>query len=255
MLNLLKNNKKLSVIIPVYKYEKDIKNNLQVIKKTIAQYFHNYEIIAVIDGKLDNSFNEAKKAKGIKVVGYHDNRGKGAAIKYGFQYCTGDYVTFIDCDLDINPQVIKNFIPYMSTAELVIGSKRHPFSKLKYPIIRKILSYLFHVFTFIILGIKLRDTQSGAKLIKKEVLDVIMPLILVKRYAFDAELCFLAQKHGFKMVEAPVNVDFGKETGSINSKTLIRTIYGMFVDVLAIRYRYSILKYYQKEYHKNRFEK
>jgi hypothetical protein len=137
----------------------------------------------------------------------------------------------------------------MATADLIIGCKRHPFSKLKYPISRMILSKGYQLFSSLLLGVSLRDTQTGLKLIKREVLDIIMPLLTVKRHAFDLELCFLAQKHGFRVVEAPISIDYKFSGTSIDKRTII----GMFLDTMAIRYRYSVLKYYQKMYHKSRF--
>ncbi len=243
-------SKKLSVIVPVYKAESFICKNLHEIKKSISNYFPNYEIIAVIDGEIDKSKQEAQKVDGIKVVSYKENKGKGNALKIGFEHSTGDYITFIDCDMDIHPEQLKNFFPYMATADIIIGSKRHPFSKLQYPLIRKILSTGFLIYSWIILGVKLRDTQSGFKLIKREVLEVIMPLLLVKRYAFDLELCFLAQKHGFRSVEAPLHIEYG-EFSNGSSTIKLNDILHMFLDVLAIRYRYSIKKYYQRKFWKN----
>ncbi|MEK6819455.1 MAG: glycosyltransferase [Nanoarchaeota archaeon] len=235
---------KLSVIVPVYKAEKFITGNLENIRDSVSKYFSDSEIIAVIDGNFDGSMEQAKKVKGIKVIGYEKNRGKGAALKYGFEHSHGDYITFIDCDMDIHPDQLRNFIPYMTSADLVIGSKRHPFSRIRYPWYRKVLSKGFQLYSWLILQVHLRDTQSGLKLIKREVLEVIMPLILVKKYAFDLELCFLAQKHGFRTVEAPLSIDYQFRSG-IN---FFKAIKGMFLDVLAIRYRYSFLNYYQKKF-------
>jgi len=244
--------KKLSVIVPIYKAESFIKRNLEEMKKSISKHFPNYEIIAVIDGEdIDNSKQEAEKVEGIKVISYKENKGKGYALKYGFDHSSGDYITFLDCDLDIHPDQLKNFFPYMATADLVIGSKRHPFSKLHYPLMRKILSAGFRFYSWLVLGVKLRDTQSGLKLIKREVLEVIMPLLLVKRYAMDIELCFLAQKHGFRTVEAPLHIDFGTFNNHTASTIKFKDIRGMFLDVLAIRYRYSIKHYYQRMFWKN----
>ena len=263
--------KKLSVIVPVYRAESFIQRSLEEIKKSISKNFPNYEIIAVIDGELDNSKQEALKVEGIKVISYKENKGKGHALKTGFENSTGDYITFVDCDLDLHPEQLKNFFPYMATADLVIGSKRHPFSKINYPLKRTILSNGFRLYQWTILGVKLRDTQSGLKLIKREVLEIIMPLVMVKRYGFDLELCFLAQKHGFRTVEAPLNVEFGTfKTSNSNSnynsscpipvqdKNMLSgstikmsDIRGMFLDVLAIRYRYSIKHYYQHQFWKN----
>lgn len=244
-------SKKLSVIVPVYNSEKFIAQNLERMKKEVSEVFPNYEIIAVIDGIKDNSYNEAKKVKGIKVIQLPVNQGKGAALKEGFNHSTGDYITFADADRDIPIRQIRNFAPYLATADLVIGSKRHPFSRIRYPLIRRILSRGFQIYSWMILQVHLRDTQSGLKLIKREVLEVIMPLILVKRYAFDVELCFLAQKHGFRTVEAPIFVNFDNTKGGAASW---KTIRGMFLDVLAIRYRYSIKHYYQIKFWTEKFQ-
>ncbi len=242
-------SKKLSIIVPVYRAENYIALNLLRMKESFSRYFPNNEIIAVIDGHVDNSFEEAMRVSGIQVHGYSQNMGKGFALKYGFRFCTGDYVTFMDCDMDINPEMIRNFIPYMASADVVIGSKRHPFSEVDYPLYRKALSRGYHLFLWLVLGLRLRDTQTGLKVVKREVLEVIMPLILVKRYAFDAELCFLAQKHGFRIVEAPIRVNYKFNGTGINTKS----IWGMFIDTLAIRYRYTILHYYQKKYKRDNF--
>lgn len=250
-------NKKLSVIVPVYNGEKFIAENLEIIRNSFKKYFNNLEIIVVIDGMTDNSKQEAlktaRKYPDVKIVAYKENKGKGNAIKTGFEHSTGDYITFIDCDIDIHPEQVKNFLPYLATADVIIGSKRHPFSKLNYPLSRRILSRGFQLYSFIILHTGLRDTQSGFKLIKREVLEIIMPLLLVKRYAFDLELCFLAKKHGFRVVEAPLHIDFqGNSSLSKTPTSTLKTARGMFMDVLAIRYRYSILKYYQNKFWESR---
>ena len=236
--------KKLSVIVPVYKAEGFIARNLEEMKHSISNYFPNYEVIAVIDGQLDRSTEEASKVKNVKIVSCKENHGKGYALKIGFERSNGDYITFVDCDMDIDPRQLSSFIPYLATADMVIGSKRHPFSKLHYPLKRKIMSRMFQWYSWFVLGTKIRDTQSGLKLIKREVLDVIMPMILVKRYAFDLELCFLAQKHGFRIVEAPLYIDYKLNGSGMDFKN----IFGMFLDVLAIGYRYNVKKYYKKKF-------
>ena len=105
------------------------------------------------------------------------------------------------------------------------------------------MSVGFHYLSRIVLGISINDTQSGLKLLKRDLLEIIMPLVLVKRYAFDLELCFLAEKHGFRTVEAPIKIDF-KGRSNINAGVA----FNMFKDMLAIRYRYTIKRYYQKKY-------
>ena len=83
------NGEKISVIIPCYKAEKFIAKNLSKMKDSISKYFKNYEIIAVIDGEVDKSAQEARKVDGVKVLSYKENKGKGYALKYWFNHSTG----------------------------------------------------------------------------------------------------------------------------------------------------------------------
>lgn len=248
---------KLSVIIPSYKAEKFIvkniekfKKQLEEIKKKYSFYISDWEIVLVIDGiNVDNSYSFAKKIKKIKVFSYPENRGKGYALKFGFQKSTGDYITFLDVDGDIPLWQIGNFFPYLSTHDIVIGSKRHPFSKVNYSFFRKMLSKIFQICCRVIVNVSLKDTQSGLKLIKRQALDAFFFLSKMERFSFDIELCFLATKHGFNIAEVPIQVNLQKGT-----TIEITTPFKMFFDLIKIRYCYSIKKEYQKKFHQNKFK-
>ena len=69
---------KLSIIIPTYKQEKTIQLDLENILKTMNQTRWEYEIICVVDGFLDKTFDNASKVKDdhVKVIGYEKNRGR-----------------------------------------------------------------------------------------------------------------------------------------------------------------------------------
>ena len=248
-----KNLKKLSVVIPVYRAEAFIKKTLTNYKKEIdalsGVFFENYEIILIVDGEVDKTNLLAKKIKGIRVFSYLQNKGKGYALRQGFLRASGDLILMIDADGDFSLKQIANFFPYLETADIVVGSKRHPFSKIVYPMHRRFLSRGFQVLSKIVLGISLRDTQSGIKIVKREVLDILWPSLLMDRFSFDLEMCFLAQKHGFRTVEAPVSLQFeGKSTIRLLS------VWRMFWDVLRIRCRFSITCVYQQRFQKEKFK-
>ena len=75
----------LSVVIPAYKKEKTIIKDLKAIKVVLDSIRYDYEIVVVVDGRTDKTFEKAKevKSKKIKVVGYETNKGKGHAVRYG----------------------------------------------------------------------------------------------------------------------------------------------------------------------------
>jgi len=225
--------------------ETNIYSNMQEMIKSLDKNFKNYEIILVDDGSTNDCFKQAKKIKSkkLKVVGYKTNKGKGNALKYGYNFVNGDYVTFIDADLDLHPDQIKGFFDYLDGADAVIGSKRHKLSRVHYPGYRRVLSWFYQKFIFLLFGLNLRDTQSGIKLFKKELLDIVLPKVLVKKYAFDLELLVNAKKEGFKVNEAPIKLDYKFSGTGIN----LKQIYYMLLDTLAIFYRLRILKHYDKK--------
>jgi len=240
-------NNLLSVIVPAYKQEKTIKKDLENIDKTLSAGLGNYdyEIICVVDGKLDKTWEEAEKAKSpkVKVVGYDVNHGKGFAVRYGFANSKGNLVSFLDAGMDISPEGVMMLMSHMEwyNADIVVGSKRHPDSKVNYPFSRRILSIGYHMGVKILFGLDLTDTQSGIKLFKREVVQAILPRLLVKRYAMDIEMLAVAKYLGFgRIYEGPIEVTFDASNSGISRNA----VFNMFWDTLAVFYRLKILRYY-----------
>jgi len=204
----------LSVIIPIYKQEKTIKKDLQNINETLKQIRYDYEIIAVVDGtSVDNSFSEIRKLKlsNLKVFGYKTNHGKGYAVRYGMAKTQGDYVAFIDSGMEIDPNGISLVLEHMEwyDADIIVASKRHPASRVNYPLDRKIISFGAHIISRFLLGINIHDTQAGLKIFKRQVLIKVLPRLVVKQYAFDLEILTVANKLGFnKIYEAPIKLNY-----------------------------------------------
>lgn len=239
----MKQNKiKLSVVMPAYN-NADIVINLKEAIKALERVTKDFELILVDDGSKNKLFFEAKKINynRVKVVGYSKNQGKGHAIKYGSRFATGDYVTFLDSGRDINPEQIKSFIEIMERekADIVIGSKKHKDSKLYYPAMRRFMSFIYQMVNRILFGLNVKDTQVGLKLFKGEVIRKIMPMIVVKRFAFDLELLVIATKYGYKIVEAPVTIKY-KFKSTVNPKA----VFWMLWDTAAVFYRAKILHQY-----------
>jgi glycosyltransferase involved in cell wall biosynthesis len=154
----------------------------------------------------------------------------------------GDYVVFLDSDIDLHPAQLETFFDIMKldNADVVIGSKRHPNSILNYPLQRKVMSNVYYFLIKIMFGLPVRDTQTGLKLFKYEVLKRIFPRIVVKAFAFDLEILANAYRLGYKIAEAPVHIDSRREFGRIGIREILET----WIDTLAIFYRMHILRYY-----------
>lgn len=241
----------ISVIVPAYKQEKTIKKDIIRIKKVLDQIRYNYEIIVVIDGILDKTFYNAKKIKNkkIKVIGYKNNRGKGHAVRFGMARAKGNIISFIDSGMDINPNGLSMLLEHLEwyMADIIVGSKLHPVSRVNYPFKRKILSIGYRILVRLLFGLNIRDTQVGIKFYRKKVLKDVLPRLLIKTYAFDIEILAVAHHLGYKRIyEAPVEIDFKKNSSvtSIMSSNFWKVIFCMLWDTLAVFYRLKILHYY-----------
>lgn len=255
--------KLVSVIVPAYKQEDTIVRDLHRIKEVLDKLRYPTELICVVDGKVDNTFERAsefsKPYKNFKVIGYETNKGKGHAVRFGMAASLGEIVGFIDSGMDLNPNGLSMLLEHFEwyKADIIVGSKRHPVSKVDYPWQRRILSIGYQFIVWILFGLNVRDTQVGMKFFRREVVEKVLPRLLVKRFAFDVEMLVVANYLGFKRIfEAPIDITlrFGG-TSTITNQKFFRTVLAMLTDTLAVFYRLRILGYYSdKNQRKWRFD-
>ena len=240
-------NKKISVIIPAYNEEKNIVNTINETKRELENLNCVYEIIVVNDGSIDKTFEIVKnnfsfEKDKVRPEGYKTNFGKGNAIKYGVGFTEGDYILFMDADLDLHPRQLGCFLDEMkkSNADAVIGSKKAKNSKVIYSFKRRFLSNGYYYFIKILFGLPVRDTQTGFKLFKREALKECINNVFVKRYAFDLELLIVLHKKGYKIIECPVEVTQSRSAGRIGQKD----VFSVFKDTIKIFNRLYFNNYY-----------
>jgi len=248
--------KSISLVVPAYKQEKTIEQNIKKLDKTLSSLPYKYEIIVVVDGFLDGTYKKAKsmEKKNIKVLGYEKNRGKGYAVKYGMLKARGGIVGFIDGGMDIDPTGISLLLDLMNfhNADIVVGSKLHPESHVNYPPARRVLSWGYRTLTEILFGLTIRDTQVGLKFFRSKVAKDVFPRILVKNFAFDVEVLAVAYARGYtKIIEGPIELNFGGMS-SVTTTSFWKIILHMLWDTLAVFYRLKILHYYDKPHSRSK---
>jgi len=234
----------LSIIVPTYRGGPRIYGNLVRLDHALSIIGEPYEIIVVSDGDVDNTREEAGRLDAPHVCVYHyaRNMGKGFALRYGVARSHGEIVTFIDGDGDIDPVQIASYLRIMheTSADIVVASKRHPDSQVIYPALRRLYSATYQALLRVLFDLQVRDTQVGLKLFRREVLAVVLPRIVVKRYAFDLELLVVASHLGFKrVVEAPVCIG-QRFSSTINRRAIMSILW----ETAAIFYRKRVLHYY-----------
>ena len=236
----------VSIVMPFYNpgvaFGAAIREVLDVLDRSGV----GYELIAVSDGSTDSSPNILAQL-GVSTVKdvYHLRRhGKGAALRTGLLLGKGDYLGFIDADGDIDPNALASFIAILRVDEpdIILGSKRHPNSEVVYPRLRRAYSAIYQLLVRGLFDLSIKDTQTGIKLCKREVIERALPLMVEKRFAFDLELFVVARRLGYRnFYEAPVVIR-ERFSSTVNLVAVIRTL----IDTLAIFYRERILHFYDR---------
>jgi glycosyltransferase involved in cell wall biosynthesis len=241
----------LSVVVPVYNGGDEVVANVDVIREAVAAGLapEDVELIVVSDGSIDGSAErliESRGDKGIRVIHYDRNLGKGYAVKAGALASHGDWVGLVDADLDLDPALIPHYLEVArrERLDLAIGSKRHPDSLVQYPRSRRVASWCYQQLNRALFRLDVRDTQVGMKVFSRQVADEVVPLLLVKRFAFDLELLAVATSLGYDRIrELPVRLDYRFSGSGVRSLAVL----GALWDTAAVYYRLRILRTYDRK--------
>jgi glycosyltransferase involved in cell wall biosynthesis len=237
----------LSIIVPAYNEAKKLPETIKEVVDTLESRHLEYEVIIVDDGSKDDTLAKAsslaEQYPTVRVCGYKENRGKGYAIKHGFQFVQGDPVLFLDADLELPPSQIIRFLQYVSadSIDILIGSKSHPLSKVDATFSRRFLSKGYNLMVKLLFNLDITDVLVGLKLFRRRVLEQVLPKLSVHRYAFDVELLANAHRLGYSITEAPVELSY-----RFNSRIVIRGTWRIFLDTMKIFYRMKVLHSYDK---------
>jgi len=235
----------VSIIMPAYNLEHIIDAAVnEVIRELERNNIKKYEVIVVDDGSTDKTYQKVRiniQNPKVKIYKLTRNMGKGFALIYGFKHSRGDVIVFFDADLDIPP---KQIIPLIKTVtkcyDVAITIKHHPQAKINGSLQRKLLSIVFNSLARLLTGVKFRDTQTGAKAFKREVLEYAIPKLAVKRYAFDLELLLVIVKRGYRVIEIPALYSVRH-----NKPVRLSELQRLILDLLGITYRLKVKKQYE----------
>ena len=236
----------LTVVVPYYNPGHTLAPNLRRLLAVLDASPVDFEVIAVSDGSTDGSeltIADLDHPRLLQVV-LPRNQGKGAALRIGLAAGRGRYLGFIDADGDLDPTLLDAFLKIASLyqPDFVIGSKRHPLSEVHYPPLRWVYSLGYQSLIRALFRLNVRDTQTGLKLIRRDVLAASLPRMLEKRFAFDLELLVIAHRLGHRRIfEAPIVLQH-QFTSTVSIKSVGHTL----LDTLAIFYRLRFIRTYDR---------
>ncbi len=229
---------KISIIMPAYNEEFRIGRTLEAYseffqeKKKIKE-ITDFEILVVLNACTDKTLDvvrEYKKTyKEIRFLEFEQG-GKGFAITEGFKDALkrdNDLIGFVDTDMSTAPEAFYDLIIHIEGVDGTIASRWINGSE----VIRSTGKYVrSRVFNFAVRSmglVKQKDTQCGAKMFKREVIEKIHPLLVLTEWAFDINLLFVCKNNKFKIKEIPTKwEDDDKGSKILSSRTPLQMLLG-----------------------------
>jgi len=237
----------VSIVLPYYNPGERLRTTVDHALRVLTDSGMSFEMIVVSDGSTDGSPATVDDfpVHLVKRVSLARNVGKGYALRTGFGMAQGRYVGFIDADGDISPDFIADFLSIMETQrpDIVIGSKRHPESLAENKAVRRLYSWAHQHLVHLLFRLDVVDTQVGIKLVDRQVMVDVLPIVRERRFSFDLELLVLAGRLGYtNVVEAPVRIE-ERARSTISLKVVRR----MLVDIFCIFWRSTVRRVYEEE--------
>lgn len=241
-----KNALKLSIIIPAYNEEVNLRGNiLDSVEVYLAGQNYPYEVVIVDDGSEDQTLaliKEQIKNKPYFRMIENPHGGKALAVMTGLMGSQGNVAVFTDMDQATPISQLEKLLPFFHQGfDIVIGSR---YGRRGAPLIRKVSAWGFAFLRNTILGLPYKDTQCGFKGFTRDAINQIFPPLLecwqkkkkkgaAVNAGFDIEMLITAKKKNFKVAEVPVDWNFvGTERVQI-----IRDSYESIKDMLRIRFQ------------------
>jgi glycosyltransferase involved in cell wall biosynthesis len=201
---------KLSIVIPAHNEE----HRLPPMLESYAEYFaakygNDAELIVVPNFCNDRTAGVAHgialNYPQIKVVEEPKRVGKGGAVLLGARLAEGDLVGFVDADGATPPEAFDDLVKKISLDGCIIASRWMKGSDVqpKQPLSRRVASRCFNLMVRILFGLRLTDTQCGAKLFRREVMIPVLNNLGVTSWAFDVDMLFQARRSGATIREIP----------------------------------------------------
>jgi glycosyltransferase involved in cell wall biosynthesis len=191
--------KSLSIIIPIFNEAESLPSLFKELKSEFGNS-SSVEIVFVNDGSTDSSQQSIEHAildnSTWKMINLYRNYGKSVALQAGIECSSGEIIGTLDADLQDDPKEIAKLIDLSDKFDLVIGWKKNRLDPLEKRIASKIFNFFIRVFS----GLKIKDSNTGIKIFKREVAESLNLYGGRHRY-----IPLLAHQKNFSVGEVAVN--------------------------------------------------
>ncbi len=199
---------KLSVVIPVYNEVNTVVDVIARVRRTGLPL----EIILIDDGSKDGTREKLlalPEADDLKIVLHPANRGKGAALRTGFEHATGTAVVVQDADLEYDPDDFRFLIQPIieDTADVVYGTRYGHHDRPVPPLWHVIVNRWITRFANLRTGLYLSDVETCYKVIRRDLIQELAPSLRENRFGIEIELTIKLARKKARFYERPIRYD------------------------------------------------
>jgi glycosyltransferase involved in cell wall biosynthesis len=233
----------LLLLIPAFNEERRIEPVLRDYARFFQEQHHGkFQIVVVLNGCTDNTLGVvqkvAKEFSSVSYLNFPEPIGKGGALIEGLKLAPfADLIGYTDADGATPPSAFHDLVRHTGEADCVIGSRWLPGAVIHQSQAgnRRFASRTFHLIVQLLFWLNIRDTQCGAKVMRRGAVEKIHPYLRIADMAFDINLLAALKRGGFRILEVPT--EWTDQSGS--KVTLGRTSLTMFLSAVRVRLIYS----------------
>ncbi|HYM51837.1 MAG TPA: glycosyltransferase family 2 protein [Candidatus Limnocylindrales bacterium] len=193
----------LSLVVPAHNERDNIGPLLRAARSVLPTIAPRFDLLVVDDGSTDGTADAARAAMAgdsrLQIIRHDHKRGALVSVADGLRAARGDFVAYIDSDGQFRVEDLALLAACFDRADLVGGRRLHRAD----PWFRSVISGVFNVLVRLLYGLPYRDMDCGLKLMRREVLEQVSPL-LGRSACLNAELYFKAHRCRFRIVQVPV---------------------------------------------------
>lgn len=225
----------LSIVIPAWNEEDRLARTLDRYLPALELRPEPFEVVVVTDGCKDRTAEVARSysSRGVRVLEFPTKLGKGGAVLAGLRDARYEYVGYLDADGPIAPTEMARMVEALEQWDCVVASRWIQGSKvLKHePLFNRLVGRIWNVLVRSILLIPIRDTQCGAKFVRRSVLMPTLKAVSLTNRAFEIDLLYHLRKRGHGVKELPVTWQHDPDS----RMPVGRAIPVMFLALLGVR--------------------
>lgn len=196
---------KVSIAIPAYNEENRLPQSLEKISTFIKNHPElEIELIVIDDGSKDKTWEVIQNSPIInKSAQNSPNIGKAATLRKAVAMANNDWVYLCDADLSTPIEELLNFLEFAKNYDCVIGSRALDESLVETSLLRKLLGRFGNLLINLLLGLNVKDTQCGFKLLGPKSKQLFLKT-QIKRWGFDFEMLYFIRRNNIEIKEIPV---------------------------------------------------